>query len=1404
MSSAETGPSVRIPLSRSQRNIYSGVLQDSDPQLYLIGRRYRFHPMDLPRMLAALDATIRANPIQLCMLEFDGDGQYPVLTPGVRAHELVRVCADDPADTAATLLSAGWIPDLLGVPLACYVVRVDDDGAACGLDAYCHHILLDGGGTGIIEDHLGRALAGVLDFCSVAEGFGALDRAHRQEAARIDSAQQRLAAVTARELEAEADDLGVHIGQAPGHAARGVLTGLVTIEGDHYNALLTLCDQHTVPLNVLLTAAAVAVDAGIRGRTDTLVVHAIDNRFGEPDLGVASCLVNSVAQAVRFPPFASVAELVSAVDRGYVKALRRRWLREEQYRRMHLAINRSTGVEALTLNFLATPCAPALRPFLAESPMTTDIGPIEGMTVAAVADEARERLQIAVWDRADLPQRAHRGVAERIAAALGSFAADWDRPAATTVGQWQVVTADGTVAPGEQAAPTPGRAAAWFTLSGSAAGLARRAYLNRWLAWLERAQLARGEVLVLTDDNTDRTVDLLLACHLAGCAYSPCETVEQSQLRADRIATAGFAVRIVDPADVELGTDVGVAPTGRVAERLAAVANDPALSRRTACIMPTSGTTGRPKLVHITHGALAAFCAGIGHAYGWTPSDTVLQCAPLTSDISVEEIFGAVCAGAGLIRSTATRTGDLPALCRDVLATRTTVLDLPTALWHLLCEDPDALGSISRSSLRQLIIGGEPVRSSAVDKWTQSSATAAISLISTYGPTETTVIVNYLPLTQADEPGAHRRLGRPLVPGSVYVAFGEIVVAGDLVAAGYLEHGADGFGTVLAADGTRWPAYATGDRVAITEGHPVFAGRRDALVKIAGRRIDTAALGRRIGADTEVTDLAVAVAAGALGVWFSTGRTRDGDGDPTVAARIRGILTAAAVPSFFVTAVPAIPRKPNGKIDRAALPEPPELTGFGNDPAGRDRADNLARLWSAALGRPLGPGSSLLDEGIGSLDLIKILPPTRQLLGWQLSIFDLIGADTAANLAAAVPTSAAALTPATIAEIEDDVRAFENRRAGPRVVAEPAPNRTDTIVVLGASGILGRGFAEAVLTARRAGTWLPEVVLAMRSAPPEEGPWAALSQTPGVQLVRMPTGFGPAELDALLCDSGATTLINCIGNANMLSPYADLRPANLDIVPVTIDACLRRSVSLVHLSTSVVVDDVCAAHVIDPRRAPYPYAAVKALAELVVTDAPAALDFTMVRLPRILGEPDQLADSNDILVSMVAACTALKARPRLSVSEEVTTGRAAAQAILDRLPVASSPVRFGRDITAVRGAVIEYQDLLAEFGTEELDLAEWKRRLDRSPWARQYPRRWSIIDAWLSLGARLNGRRYHEYLAECPSVDVDIRSVTPVDARPDSLPELLEHSIGDVAGTLLRQVTTEESKPCTSWERTAP
>ncbi|BBY65594.1 AMP-binding protein [Mycolicibacterium helvum] len=1387
MASLEWGDLEAIPLSRSQQNIYTGVLQDGDPALYLVARTYRFLPVTTERLLEALKATVMKNPVQLCVLKTAAvDSDYPVLVPQLSVDDIVTVIEDSQSVAGSGQLERAWSTGILDTPLVRYVVRTDVAGLVCGLDAFTHHILLDGGATGIVEADLGEYLSagGRGEIISARDGLMRLAGAHRREATKVAEAHERLTAGVQRELSEDASHGGYGDAATPGAAARGVLYESMRISGSAYDALVGLSDREHVPINVLVAAAAVGVVAGLRQNTSNLLIHATDNRFGDSDLDVATCLVNSVAQQVRFSPFASIEDVVRNLDRGYVRAVRRKWLREEHYRRMYLAINRTHHVEALTLNFLPEPCAPALRPHLSEPPVTTAIGPVETMVVAGVLDEEQRHLGIAIWDRADVRSPV-KGVAARIGRVLELMPRMWRQPIALAAGEWFGVDHDGACREGDASTQTrcQQRAPAWFMEStGGVLAHLRRPGIDGWIAWLARNDVAPGDILVFTDDDTDKTTDMLVACHLAGCAYSVCDTEDEIAQRAESIAahTHGSSIHIVDVAGADRPAGCSDDDSRLADRRLEEVTHDPQLAGRAAYIMPTSGSTGQPKLVRVSHLSLAVFCDAVRNAYGWGTDDTVLQCAPLTSDISVEEVFGAALCGSRLERSAAMKAGDFRALARDVGSAQSTVVDLPTAVWHLLCDDPDAMAAIVHSRLRQVIVGGEAIRASAINRWIESTASQPISMISTYGPTETTVVVTHLPVVSCDstiEGDAHLRLGCPMVPGSVYIAFGEVVIVGELVADGYLGVESPSFGTVTNADGRPRRAFATGDRVVVDgNGFPIIAGRRDAVVKVGGRRVDTAEITRELSAVAGVTDVAMEVRNGRLGVWFETHLTRDGHDDTAVAARIRTVLAGLRVPSFFVIRVPGIPRKPGGKVDSdglCAVPEPGDADI--SEPGLAGRAAELAQMWSRELGRPVQPDSSLLAEGVGSLDLIRILPSTRRYLGRHVSILDLISADTATHLVDDVRAAYGWMDAGTAAEIDRDLWDLPMRPAVTGV-SKPLPSEGTgqaPIVVLGGSGILGTGCAEAVLERHRSGLACPEVILVTRSPLPERDPWTSLRKITAVRVELVPPDFRAADIDRLLRATRPRTVVNCVGNTNVLVPYRELRSANVDLVSAAVRACASHRIRYMHLSTFVVTGEVAGPRVTDPRVAPYPYAASKAMAELIVARSAAELDYMILRLPRVLGQPEQLAASADILVSMVDGCGAIGAYPDIALTEEVTTARGAADAIMGLVPEVSGSAELGRGIVVIRGQQLPYTGFLSEYGGDRLPAADWKELLDQSDWASRNPRRWSAVDAWYTLGQRLGTRSFTDYLSEYPTIDLDTQSIAEVATTPEPLRERL-------------------------------
>ena len=270
-----------------------------------------------------------------------------------------------------------------------------------------------------------------------------------------------------------------------------------------------------------------------------------------------------------------------------------------------------------------------------------------------------------------------------------------------------------------------------------------------------------------------------------------------------------------------------------------------------AYIIYTSGSTGLPKGVVIDHASLTSFTKTAAELYEIQPDDRILQFASISFDASVEEIFPALYAGASLVikpREMVQTPADFFSYCAQE---QVTVVDLPTAYWHMLADSMDTLHVPER--LRLVIIGGEAADPDRVEKW-RRHAPDFVRLINTYGPTETTVAVTFADLSL--DPGDHENvpIGRPfpgvnlcvlnhfLQPSPAGVA-GELYIGGPQTARGYLNRPdltQERFMS-LACAGQDTRFFKTRDRVLLTRsGQMVFKGRMDRQVKIRGFRVEPA------------------------------------------------------------------------------------------------------------------------------------------------------------------------------------------------------------------------------------------------------------------------------------------------------------------------------------------------------------------------------------------------------------------------------------------------------------------------------------------------------------------------------------------------------------------------------------
>lgn len=1261
------------------------------------------------------------------------------LEPG---HIVTTVTVDDTSGTnparRATLAST-WSDGVEGRPLARLTISCSSDGVCVDMEA--HHLILDGGAVNLLEEDLGRILRdGPDDPPPLATSVDKLRHAHAAERDHAAQAAHRHRDHVRTELHnSHGPCTTTEPDTVEEQAFRAWCTTTTVVDGDHLRALRDTADNHQVSVPVLLTAGLVAHTAARLQSTDVRVLHAVDPRFIDHRLRVASCLVNTMFQRVSFSAAASWSTLIRTVDKTMVAAQRRGMFREELLRREAL---RAGALPAgnLTINVLRRPVADQLRPFIDGVPETTHIGPVEGPTIQCVLDDYADRMILHVWDKTPTEpgERQHPTSIDMDEIVKILVQSTPEEPVAPAVQAW-VPILGGT---------TKDRGVERWTCLPSAHNTQGRGWspgVTRWVTTLKEAGVSPGDIVVLVEDLSDSATDLALATHLVGAGYSPCHSVDDVDDRVSALRSgmpgAGVFTALVQTTGRYLVRREGHATDDGDAGQLRASAQS------TAYVMPTSGTTGTPKLVCVTHYNLVAFLASAQERYGWLPTDTVLQCTPLTSDISVEEVFLSALTGARLVRGRWRHTHEPDDLIGDILATGATILDLPTSVWNVMARDPEMRRRLASSTLRAIVIGGEPVDPAAVAEWSTGN-TAHIDLLSTYGPTEATVVVSTAQLNPPEPAKPDLRVGTPLIANSMAIAFGQLVLMGPSVAAGYLGRHSPEFGT-LRQDGVITCSFSTGDRVSVSEidGAPIFAGRCDDVVKIAGRRVDVAALSRAVRATGLISDLHMEPVDGRLTVWCCphVGSARATRG--RIGAVIRRHAADHGATACQVVVLDRLPRDARGGVDkdvlRTPVSEPVEMGPYVD----RGEVDDLVRVWNACLGVEMGPDTSLTDNAVASLDLIRLLGPTRRLLGREVTVRDLIVADSARGLLAHCAREQgrggmgadAVVSPR--AEMSgsrggDRSRDHSARGAALRALADIGAQTSTSVLLLGGTGTVGSGILRRWCShpdLRVAGA---KLVLLCRGHGPDIQD-ESVHVVGGAGDLAEDRSWLVAALDAL----HPAVVVNAVGAMDVTATEDALRPLNVD-VPAQVAVWARvNGARYVHMSSTMASSAPDAPLVTVPEKAKLAYAGSKSRAEIEVCRRGGGAA-TVVRLPRVLPGGGSGAvwkchgagPGVDILLVLRQLCRVVGAYPDVPVREDVLSADGAAGAVLSHIAGLSAvPPGGGSVIVVLRGVVAFYPDVLGEVAGRCLPLREWKALVDASEWPQRNLAAWAVVDEWVRL-----------------------------------------------------------------------
>jgi pyochelin synthetase len=534
--------------------------------------------------------------------------------------------------------------------------------------------------------------------------------------------------------------------------------------------------------------------------------------------------------------------------------------------------------------------------------------------------------------------------------------------------------------------------------------LARRA--TGAAAWLRAGQVGQDELVGLILRRGPEQIVGILAAVLAGAAYLPVDAGLPPERirymladgRARRVlSNVGWRPEPGSPIEALELSGLGGAdwqqPPGADADDL-------------AYVLYTSGTTGEPKGVMISHRSVVNVVKDCNQRFGVGPADRFIGVSAFNFDLSVYDVFGALSAGAAIVLPDADRAAD-PAHWLE-LCDRfgVTIWNSVPAIAGLLAEQADP-GDRRLASLRLVMMSGDripPALPAAL--W---RVKPDLRLMSLGGPTETTIWNISHPIASSQSELEPVPYGRPNANNRAYIldadgldcpdwVTGEICAAGAGLARGYWGDEARTAERFWFDEARRERLYRTGDLGRyLPDGTIDIAGRSDFQIKVNGYRIEAGEVETRLAAIEAVKQAAVVRQAGARGDRLVAHLVPAGDARPSdeeIRVALRVHLPDYMTPSS-VFWHDHLPLTRNGKVDRGRLTGlTPVIERAGQEAMGRpgehsELESRLIELWASVLRLPassIAADADFYDLGGDSLAGARIFTGIRKQFGVSITL----------------------------------------------------------------------------------------------------------------------------------------------------------------------------------------------------------------------------------------------------------------------------------------------------------------------------------------------------------------------------------------------------------------------------------
>ena len=429
-------------------------------------------------------------------------------------------------------------------------------------------------------------------------------------------------------------------------------------------------------------------------------------------------------------------------------------------------------------------------------------------------------------------------------------------------------------------------------------------------------------------------------------------------------------------------------------------------------VMFTSGTTGRPKGIAVSHRNVIKLVYDTG-GIAIREGDRVLQWSNYSFDGSTYDIYGSLLTGASLHLIKDEWASDGDELARVMTEQKISVVFMTTALFNTIVD----INAEAFRSLRKILFGGEMVSLSHVNRALDVVGDNVIMHV--YGPTETTTYATSYTVNEKRNEGTVP-IGKPLSNTQLYVldtsgklvpvgVGGELHIGGDGVSMGYIsneELTKEKFIPNPFSNDPDSKIYKTGDLCRWTaEGNIEYLGRIDDQVKIRGYRIELSEIESVLFEIESVSNAVILAKEDKAGTKKLVAYVVPEDGfnfnKEEIISQLRHKLPDYMIPALWVE-MESLPLNTSGKINKKALPDIDASELLRNEYIAprNETEEKLAAIWKDLLNiEQAGINDNFFELGGHSLLAIRLISAIRREFNSEISIKDIFYYPTITELA---------------------------------------------------------------------------------------------------------------------------------------------------------------------------------------------------------------------------------------------------------------------------------------------------------------------------------------------------------------------------------------------------------------------